>query len=32
MNILDGFGYIVEGNMLVNGYEVDFLINNKIVV
>jgi hypothetical protein len=32
MNILDGFGYIVESNMLVNGYEVDFLINNKIVV
>lgn len=32
MNILDGFGYIVESNMLVNGYEVDFIINNKIVV
>jgi hypothetical protein len=32
MNILEGFGYVVEENVLVNGYEVDFLINNKLVL
>ncbi len=32
MNILNGFGYIVSENVLVNGYEVDFLINSKLVV